>query len=394
VPDIPRNPDVLIVGAGVMGAATAWWLTRLAPDLRIVMVEADPGFARASSSLSASSIRQQFTCAVNVRLSQFGIGFLRKAEEWFEGDASARSLSLREPGYLYLANEAQAEGLRAAHAVQRIHGAEVSLLEPDAIAARFPWLNTEGLALGNLGVSGEGWFDGPALHQAFLRGARRRGATLLPGRVVALDREAGRITRVSLADGQTFVPGQVINAAGASSGALARLAGIALPVVPSRRTVFVLSTPARLPDCPLIIAPEGWWLRPEGDLLITGREPLHPTGDDEPLEPDWREWDDAHWATLAHRIAGLETLRVERAWAGFYEMSTYDHNAFVGPFPELANFHCIAGFSGHGMQHAAGAALGLAEQIVHGQLKTVDIADLAPARLARNARLLELNVIG
>lgn len=393
VTGIPQHPDILIIGAGVMGAATAWWLTRLDPALKVVLVEADPRFERASSSLSASSIRQQFTCAVNIRLSQFGIGFLREAARWFDGDASAESLGLREPGYLYLAQAAQAPALRHAHALQRAHGAEVALLAPTELQARFPWLAVDDIEVGNLGLAGEGWFDGPALHQAFLRGARRRGATLVAGRVAALGREGARIATVTLADGQMFRPGRVINAAGAWAGAVARLSGLALPISPSRRTVFVLSSPARLPDCPLIIDPAGWWLRPEGHLFISGREPLAPVGDEVPLEPDWNEWSDEHWAALAARIPALASLRVERAWAGFYEISDFDHNAFVGAHPELPDLHCVAGFSGHGMQHAAGAALALAEQLL-GRATSIDVTDLGLERLARNQPLRELNVIG
>ena len=99
--------DVLIAGAGVMGASLAFWLTRLQPQLRVVLVERAPGFAQASSSLSASSIRQQFSSPVNIALSQFGIGFLRQADRWL-GAGSQAALALHEAGYLYLATAAQA----------------------------------------------------------------------------------------------------------------------------------------------------------------------------------------------------------------------------------------------------------------------------------------------
>jgi glycine/D-amino acid oxidase-like deaminating enzyme len=171
------------------------------------------------------------------------------------------------------------------------------------------------------------------------------------------------------------------------------MAGVQLPVVGARRTVFVLSCPEPLPQCPLLIDPSGWWLRPEGRFLISGAEPLH-TEPGLPLEPDWSEWNDEQWASLAHRIPALAALRVERAWAGYYEMNTFDHNAVIGPHPELHNLYFINGFSGHGMQHAAGAGLALAEWMLHGQPKTIAVDELGFERLLNKRPLRELAVIG
>jgi glycine/D-amino acid oxidase-like deaminating enzyme len=143
----------------------------------------------------------------------------------------------------------------------------------------------------------------------------------------------------------------------------------------------------------LLIDPTGWWLRPEGRFLITGAEPLHPEPG-LPLEPDWSEWNDEQWASLAHRIPALAALRVERAWAGYYEMNSFDHNAVIGPHPELGNLYFINGFSGHGMQHAAGAGLALAEWMLLGQAQTIDVKELGFDRLVQNRPLRELAVIG
>src|SRR5690606_2118893 len=70
--------DVAIVGAGVVGASVAYWLTRLSPSIAVTLIERDTSFARASSALSASSIRQQFSSPVNIRMSLFGAAFLRE----------------------------------------------------------------------------------------------------------------------------------------------------------------------------------------------------------------------------------------------------------------------------------------------------------------------------
>jgi glycine/D-amino acid oxidase-like deaminating enzyme len=398
----PAHVNILIAGAGVMGAATAFWLTSRDPSLRVLLVEREPDFARASSSLSASSIRQQFTTPVNIALSAFGIQFLRDADRALalEGTAPGTlSLGLTEPGYLYLAAPEHESVLRTANVIQRAAGADVALLSPADLGERFPWLATDGIALGSLGLSGEGWFDGPALHQALLARARAQGARLIADTVCGInlsDRARSgtkRVTRVQLASGAHIQCDHFVNAAGPWSRTLAALAGIALPVAARRRTVFVLSCPLQLPACPLLIDPSGFWLRPEGRYLITGSPPIDDT-DDLPLEPDWRELDEARWAQLAHRIPALEAMRIERAWAGYYEMNLFDHNAVIGPPPDVATFWMMSGFSGHGMQHAPGAGLALSEWLLDGLPSTIDVRPLSYERIARGERLPELNVIG
>lgn len=391
-PRLPGNtPDVTIIGAGVMGAATAFWLSRLQPALQVLLIEREGSFTTASSSLSASGIRQQFSCAVNIALSRFGIGFLRDAERWLGEDGAG--VGLHEAGYLYLANAEQAERLRAVHAIQRREGVAVALLEPPELRERFPWLGTGDIALGSLGLQGEGWFDGPALHRALLRQCARQGVQRIEAEVEAWHCEDGAVRGLRLAGGEPLPVQRLVLAAGAWSGALAGRSGVAVPVEADRRSVFVLSCPEPLPGCPLIVDPSGFWLRPEGKRLITGREPAAESNG-LPLDPDWSEFDELQWQRLATRIPALERLRLERAWAGYYEMNRFDHNALLGPWPGLPNLFLITGFSGHGMQQAPGAGLALAEWILEGAPRSIDVRALSPARVARGEPLRELNVIG
>ena len=391
--------DVLIIGAGVMGAATAFWLKRADPSLSVALIERDYSFSQASSTLSASSIRQQFSCPVNIQLSHFGIKFLRSVSDYLSCNGEAIDLGLTEPGYLYLASQDQESSLRMAWDIQSRHGAEIALLSPSEIAQRFSWLNTDGITLGALGLSGEGWFDGPALHQAFLKKAYALGVIKLQGEVKSIrcsadtGTEERKADSVALADGREISCGVLVNAAGAWSSILVKDLDLELPIGAARRTVFVLSCPEPLPNCPLLIDTSGFWLRPEGRFLIAGMEPRIQE-DDLPLDPDYSELDEAQWALMAHRIPALEAMRIERAWAGYYEMNHFDHNAVIGPFQGFRNFYCIAGFSGHGMQHAAGAGLALSEWILTGKPQTIDVRPLGHDRIVRGEPLRELNVIG
>lgn len=390
---VDPHASILILGGGVMGAALAYWLTRLRPGQSVVIIERDPRYEYASSSRSASSIRQQFSCPVNVALSRFGFDFLKDATTHLSLTGESIDLSLHEGGYLYLANSAQRPALEQLHAVQTALGAAIALLDPTEIARRFPWLQVDDLALGALGLSGEGWFDGPALHQALMAKALAQGARRIVGSVASIAVRNGRAQGVSLADQRTIGCDQMVVAAGAWSAPLASMAGDSIAVHASRRTVFVISCPEPLPECPLIIDPSGFWLRPEGRFLLTGAPPIE-TADDLPMEPDWRELDEQQWARLAHRIPALAAMRIERAWAGYYEMHGFDHNALIGPSASVDGLWYLCGFSGHGMQHAAGAGLALAEWLTTGTPRTIDVRPLEPARVTRGEPLIELNVIG
>jgi FAD-dependent oxidoreductase domain-containing protein 1 len=152
---------VAIIGGGAIGSAVAYWLTAdPAFGGEVVVVERDPGYRAASSALSASSIRQQFSTPVNIAIGLFGIGFLRGIGETLAVNGERPDIGLVEPGYLFLATGPGMATLRANHAVQVAHGADVELLTPDGLRRRYPWLTFEDLAGASHGRTGEGWFDG------------------------------------------------------------------------------------------------------------------------------------------------------------------------------------------------------------------------------------------
>jgi FAD-dependent oxidoreductase domain-containing protein 1 len=384
---------VVIVGGGVMGAAVACFLARDF-GVRATVLERDPTYARASSALSASSIRQQFSQPVNIALSRASLGFLRRIGDELAVAGTRPDIGLVEPGYLYLASDAGARDLRALHALQRAEGVDVQLLDPAALRARWPWLATDDIALGSWGASGEGWFDGWSVLQAFRRAAIHHGARFETAEVSRID-----APRAHCRDGRVVEADTIVLAAGAWSARL----GVALPVVASKRDVFVVDTPAALPGCPLLIDPSGIWLRPEGRGFICGAPPRAATAttddtrvdeaDEAPLEAiDHALFDDVIWPTLAARVPALQALRVTGAWAGYYEMNTFDHNGLAG---ELApGLWTACGFSGHGMQQAPAVGQALAAAIAgRAEAAWVDIAPLSPQRLVRGAPLLERNVI-
>jgi glycine/D-amino acid oxidase-like deaminating enzyme len=390
---LDTRADIAIVGGGIMGSALAYWLTRLQPSVSVVVIERDPTYSIASSALSAASIRQQFTTPVNIHIARASIDFLRSAGELLAVDESRPDIGLTEAGYLYLANDVSVDTLRRAHAIQKEHGAEVALLSPGELSERFPWLATADLAAGALGLRGEGWFDGYLLLTALSRKARSQGARFMHGRVTDLKVHETRVENVVLADGSRIYCGHVINAAGPWARSVAVLAGVDLPVFARRRTVYVISCKAELRPFPLLIDPSGFWIRPEGGGFIAGLAPVEDP-DDAPLEPEYDAFESLLWPALAARVPGFEAARLERAWAGYYEMNVFDSNGIVGFHPQLRNLGFMNGFSGHGMQQGAVVGRGMAELILHGRFITLDLGALGYERLLDRRPLRELNVIG
>jgi glycine/D-amino acid oxidase-like deaminating enzyme len=390
--------SVVIVGGGVMGAATACFLAR-DHGVCATVIERDTSYARASSALSASSIRQQFSQPVNIALSLWSLAFLRRAAEELAVGDERPALGLVEPGYLYLATTpAGAQTLRAQQQVQRAHGADIALLTPAELAARLPWLHTDDLLLGSLGISsqnsGEGWFDGPALLQAFKRKAQACGARFVRAEVTGIASQGSRARAVWCSDGSQLPCDALVLTAGAWAAPLAQQLGLRLPVSPKKRDVFVFDTPALLPGCPLVIDPSGLWFRPEGRHFLCGAPPRGLDEDEPPLhDVDLAQFEEQLWPALAHRVPALQAARLHSAWAGYYEMNSFDHNGLAGGLPGWDNAYTACGFSGHGMQQAPAVGSALAALVAGGTTTAPCISALSPQRLLDQRPLIEANVI-
>jgi FAD-dependent oxidoreductase domain-containing protein 1 len=386
--------DVIIVGGAAVGSSVAFFLSRHAGfDGRVLVVERDPAYATCSTTLSAASIRQQFSTAINIRISQFGIDFLRALPDEFGTDAD---VGFREKGYLILSSGPGEATLKANFDIQTEHGASTVWVTPDDLKTRYPWMSTEGIAAGNFGPNNEGWFDSHTLLQTFRSQAINNGVDYVKGEVSGLTRTNNQITAVELSDGRSFTCGCVVNAAGPNARNVAGMAGLSLPVESRKRFVYVIDCREKdtITDCPLLIDASGVYVRPEGEYFITG---VSPPADQDPecfdFDVDYSLFEETIWPTLATRVPAFEAIKVVNAWAGHYAYNTLDQNAVVGPHPELANFYYANGFSGHGLQQSPAVGRGIAELITDGRYTTLDLGDLAYTRIIENRPLLEANVI-
>jgi FAD-dependent oxidoreductase domain-containing protein 1 len=391
-----RAGDVVIVGGGVVGSAVAHYLstTHLIAPGQIVVIERDPSYSQCSTGRSAGGVRQQFSTPENIALSQVTLGLIKTLTSEFGAGAD---VGFKEQGYLILASNEGRSVLADNVALQRASGAETELIDGADLGQRFPWLNCDGVAAGSFGRSGEGWIDPISLMQLFRRSAMMRGVRYVTDAVVGF-RRSSQIDGVMLASGAEMACGAVVNAAGAWAGALARMAGIDLPVEPRKRYVYGIDSrraTEAMRKGPLTVDPSGVWFRPEGRQFICGVSPE--AADEPPAEDldhiDYGPFENVVWPALAARIPAFEEAKVLNAWAGFYDYNTFDQNGIIGAHPDAGNFYFANGFSGHGLQQAAGAGRAIAELLLHGRFQTIDLQRFGYERVAQKRPLFELNVI-
>ena len=389
-----KSYDVLIAGGGVVGSATAYYLKKHGFTGSIAIVERDVSWASGCTARSAGGLRQQFSTPENIQMSLFGLQLVRNLTHEFGPDAD---VGFKEQGYLILASDSGLPILAENHEIQLAQGADNVILKGDELAARFPWLISEGLAGGCFGLSGEGWMDPYSLMSLFRKAATAQGVELIAGQVTAVTREASRIASVTLASGEVLSCGTLVNAAGTSAGALAAMAGISLPVGPRKRYVYVLDCPAAteaLHKAPLTVQPNGVWFRPEGRTFISG---LSPEEHEEPTEMDWEVdhgfFEERIWPALAERVPLFEAIKVISSWTGHYDYNALDQNAIIGRHPQVTNLLFANGYSGHGLQQGPASGNAIAELIVHGAFRAIDLRCFGYERIAANQPLFEKNVI-
>jgi glycine/D-amino acid oxidase-like deaminating enzyme len=385
-----ETADVVIVGGGGIGSSIAYFLTLARPDLKVVVCEQDPTYARASTTLAAGGIRQMFSTPENVLMSQFGFAFVQQASEALAIGGDRPELGLKIESYMRLCAEDSRATVLAQVEMQRRLGAKPDVLERAELAARFPWLSIDGVGFAVLGGGGEGVFDPYAMLQALRRKAISQGAQFRNARVTGFQKAAGRITAVELDGGEQIACATVVNASGPRARPVAAMAGLDLPVRPLKAHTFAFKSQTPIADCPVVLDHVGGFnFKPEGDLFLAAwpRETEADGPDD--FDVDHELFEAAVWPALAERVPRFETIKLMRAWIGHIEWNAFDGNPVLGPHPACANFIFANGFSGHGVQHVPAAGRAIAELLAHGEYRTLDLSRLGYQRLLDNAPLQE-----
>jgi sarcosine oxidase subunit beta len=380
-----RTAEIIVIGGGVVGVSIAYHLARRGAR-GVLLLEREAMLGTGSTGACAGGFRYQFSSEINVRLSQISIPALLRFREEI-----GVPLTLNQDGYLFLlTREADVSAFRESLALQRRLTVPVEWLGPEEAAALVPALEVRDVLAATYGPA-DGIADPAGVTQGYAAGARRLGATIETGSEVREIRvEGGRVRGVRTAREVIAAP-VVVNAAGPWAAPVARLAGLELPVRPSRRHVV---TTRPFPGAPsrhtLVIdfASTFYFHRESGGLLF-GMSREEPDGFDTSVDPDFVS---RIVEVGLRRFPPLGEAALGRSWAGLYEM-TPDAHPILGEAPDLPGFFLANGFSGHGFQHAPAVGLLLSEAILEGKATTLDIAPLGLARFAGTAVTPERHVV-
>ena len=201
---------------------------------------------------------------------------------------------------------------------------------------------------------------------------------------------------MTLGSGEVISCGQVVNASGPRAARTAAMAGLSLPVEPRKRFTWIFSAERPLDrPLPLTIDPSGVHVRENGGgtYMVGGHAEHDPAVDPDDFTMDHDLWEAHIWPIVATRIPQFEAIRVQSEWAGHYAYNTLDQNAVIGPHPELGNFHFLNGFSGHGLQQSPAMGRGLAELLLHGHYRTLDLSPFHYDRIVENRPIVEQAII-
>ena len=371
--------DFVIVGAGMAGASTAYFLADKGGVLLLEM-ESQPGYH--TTRRSAALFSEAYGNGSIRALTSGGRAFLTNPPDGFS------DIPILTPrGAMFVGREDQTAALDEVYEAGSEHTDTIQRLTAVEVRDRVPVLREDYVAAGVL-ESDAMDIDVNALHQGFLRGARAKGAQLRPDvRVKTLERRNN--AWLVHAGGCDIVAKVVINAAGAWCDQLAEMAGAErVGLMPKRRTAILFQGPVNIPFCEwpaFIDADEEFYARPESGALMGS------PADETPMEPcdvQPEELDIAIAVERLQRATTLEIKHIRRSWAGLRSFVA-DKSPVVGFDPPIEGFFCLAGQGGYGIQTApsmgrVSAALAASDVVPDDLVKVgVRSEDLSPARFLK-----------
>lgn len=387
---MPNNTyDVILVGGGVMGCATAYYLLKTDPRLKVAILEMDSTYEKASTPLSDGNIRVQFNIKENIQMSQYGLEVLKHFAEEMEVEGIRPDPAFRQQGNLFVLDEASREESYDGWVLQSSLDAIVYWLTPEDVRREYPLYNLKDCVAGTLGVH-----DGTMSPLAVLLGYKKKaislGAKFIQAEVTEILKTGNRVAGVRLASGDVLSSPVVMNAAGAWAPKVAKTVSVELPIAPTKRQVTVIETNARPENVlPLLFLPSGLYVVHEGAGVFTiGKSfPTDYVGYDD-FTWERKTFEELIWPELVEYIPEFDRLKIQRGWAGLYEVNTLDGNAILGEWPELKGFFMAGGFSGHGFQQCHAVGRYIAELMLQ-KTPTLDLSIFSPKRILENKPVFE-----
>ena len=375
-----RTADIVIIGGGIIGVSIAYYLGKRGAK-NIVLLEKDL-IGMGSTGLCAGGIRRQWSTEVNMQFAMKAFEVFQNFEEEF-----GVSPEFHQIGYLFLAgDEEELESFKKNIEFQNRFGVPSKLLTREEIKKAWPFLNVEDV-VGGAFCDTDGYAGPTEVTNAIAKGARRYGVEIFEKtEATSIEVSKDRIVSVTTRDGRVETR-TVVNAAGPYAANVGNLAGVEIPVKPIRRQLFVTDPFDKIPpSVPLTIDhKQNFYFRREGEcVLLTGPQDIKPSFN---LTTDFDARVQAAEKAM-HRVPVFEKARINRGWAGLYEISP-DNHAILGEVREVEGLILAVGFSGHGFQHGPAAGMTIAELIWNGKSESIDIDPLALTRFKEGKAIKE-----
>ena len=377
---LPKTASCVLIGGGAVGLSVAYHLAR--GGMAGVALLEKGLLGEGSTGACAGGVRLDYSSEVNVR---FSLASMPRWETF--GEEFGVDPGFRRVGYLMLAEKNEHWRIlrenRALHERLRV---PTELLSPGEIKNRWPFIQTEDL-LGGTYCGADGYVGPQEAVQGYARSCRASGVRIFQGTAATgIQIEGTKVRAVETKKG-VIETERAVCCAGPWASEVGRMAGLDIPVKPIRRQVFVSGPVPSLPgDLPLTTdLAQHTCYKPEGEGYL-----LYGPQDTEPSYNTKVDWEAVEWAVdrAVRRIPALGSATILRGWAGLYEISP-DNHGLMGGVDGLEGFSVAAGFSGHGFQHSPAAGQALAEFILEGEAKVVDISPLSLDRFQKGRPILE-----
>ncbi|MGH8619526.1 MAG: NAD(P)/FAD-dependent oxidoreductase [Burkholderiales bacterium] len=380
---------IVIVGGGVIGSSIALYLARAGRAAEVTVLEPDPTYEWAASPRAVGGVRRLFGTAENVAMSNYGMEVYTHFRETILADGVDYDPAFRREGYLFQVwGEARVRALEADADMQRALGVEVELLDRDALKRRWPSFGFAQVDAAALSPA-DGRIDPNAALMGFRRSAERLGVRYLKDRLTSIEHTGGRVTTAVLASGTRLPCAALVNAANCWAPEVCAMVGMRVPIAPLKRQTFHFDARDPVEAIPAMRDQSGFTVRPEGQGFLTGVTRVEDAGRfDWTLDPAL--FDETLWPELASRAPKFEAVRMKGGWVGHYDQCLLDGNPVIGPWTgTLDNFYLVAGFSGHGLQHAPAVGRGLAEWLTTGRYQSLDLSIFGYQRVVDNRPIVD-----
>ena len=380
---LPRTADVVIVGAGVMGASIAFQLVQRRAG-RVVVIERQ-SVAAGPTGRSSAALRRHYSLELYARMATRSLEIYRRFAE-----LTGVPAGIKECGILHVVGPEDLAALKTTVEMLRQIGADAEALDPEGLRKLLPEMHVEDLAGGAYDVT-TGYADPVAVTNGYARRARELGAAIHQATTVTgLTLRGGRVAAVQTDRGVIDAPA-VVNAAGPWAARVGRMAGVELPITAARTQLAAFRAPADFGH-PLPIVGDGaqlCYFQPEvGGLVLVGPRGrpgpsalVDPDRCDERLDPERAE---VAAEALCRRFPAMERAHPAGGYASLYDV-TPDSHFVLEASPGVPGFFTAAGFNGHGFKHAPVIGAIMADLVLDGATSDFDIAPFSSRRFARGS---------